>query len=149
MKPWTWIFQSNPRQWDLRGALAQEPRLSWKVSSFRADIKVGDTVYMWECGARAALLARCTVISPPRVELAQAKYERYALDPKYLDEMCRAELSVDLVLGDPLCREALLQHAELRNQRPIGGATHQGTNFDVPPDPAALLARVVAASGGV
>ena len=138
---WTWIFQCNPKEWDLRRCLAEQPGLFWKVASHKNEIKLDHTVFMWESGPEAALLARCVVTSKPRLQPADPKYAPYMRDRKYLKEMWRARLRVERVFDDPLTRDELLQHELLANQLPIGGApaARQGTNFSVHPDAARLL----------
>ena len=146
---WTWIFQSTPGDWDLRRCLLEQPGLFWKVSAYKSDINVGDTVYMWESGADAALLAQCSVTARPRMQPADPKYASYIRHPKYLDEMVRTRLKVEVVLRSPLTRLELMKHALLEKQLRIGGApgARQGTNFNVHPDAAKLLAELVAARG--
>jgi hypothetical protein len=145
---WTWIFQAKPGEWDLRGQLAEQPRVQWKVSAFAADMKVGDTVYLWESGSNAALLARCRLTSKPAVQPLRPELRPYARHPKYLGEIKRAGLVVEQVLRPELTRDALIAHPELADLAPIGGPTaaRQGTNFSVPPRPAALLDRLTRSS---
>lgn len=85
---WTWIFQAKPGEWDLRGQLAEQPRAQWKVSAFAADMKIGDTVYLWESGPNAALLAKCRLTSKPAVQPLRPELQPYVRHPKYLEE-CR------------------------------------------------------------
>ena len=145
---WTWIFQAKPGEWDLRGQLAEQPRAQWKVSAFAADMKVGDTVYLWESGSNAALLARCRLTSKPAVQPLRPELQPYARHPKYLGEIKRAGLVVEQVLRPELPRAVLAAHPELGDLAPIGGPTaaRQGTNFSVPPSAAALLDRLTRSS---
>jgi hypothetical protein len=142
---WTWIFQAKPGEWDLRGQLAEQPRAQWKVSAFAADMKIGDTVYLWESGKNAALLARCRLTSKPAVQPLRPELRPYVRHRKYLDEIKRAGLVVEHVIRPELRREVLIAHAALAGLAPIGGrpAARQGTNFSVPPAAAELLERLV------
>lgn len=141
---WTWIFQAKPGEWDLRGQLAEQPRAQWKVSAFAADMKIGDTVYLWESGANAALLAKCRLTSKPVVQSLRSELRPYVRHPKYLGEIKRAGLVVERVVAPALTRPMLLAYPELADLAPIGGppAARQGTNFSVPPQAAALLDRL-------
>jgi hypothetical protein len=142
--PWTWFFPCNPKHWDLRRCLAEQPGLFWKVSSYKKDIQIGETVYMWESGPKAALLARCSVTSRPRLQPADPKYAPYMRDPKYRQDMWRARLHVEQAFASPIPRDELVEHALLADQLPIGGpaSARQGTNFSVPPAAAELLDRL-------
>jgi len=143
-QPWTWVFQSNPTEWDLVRCLQEQPRLFWKVSHYKKDINPGDTVYMWQSSAQAMLLARCSVTSKPRLQPADPKYATYMKHRKYLEDTWRCRLVVEQVFSEPLDREELLEHPLLAEQLPIGGQApaRQGTNFSVPPDPSRLLAEL-------
>jgi hypothetical protein len=49
-----WIFQCNPGRFDIDGYLKQNTgELSWLVTRYAADIKVGDTVFHSCVGHRA------------------------------------------------------------------------------------------------
>lgn len=141
---WTWIFQAKPGEWDLRGQLAEQPRAQWKVSAFAADTKIGDTVYLWESGANAALLARCRLTSRPAVQPLRPDLQQYVRHPKYLGEIKRAGLVVEHVIEPELPRSVLVEHPVLAQLAPIAGPTaaRQGTNFSVPPRAAELLDRL-------
>jgi hypothetical protein len=141
---WTWIFQAKPGEWDLRSQLAEQPRAQWKVSAFAADMKIGDTVYLWESGPNAALLARCRLTSRPAVQPLRPELQPYARHPKYLGEIKRAGLVVEHLIQPELTRTALIEHPVLAELAPIGGPTaaRQGTNFSVPPRAAELLDRL-------
>ena len=142
---WTWIFQAKPGEWDLRGQLAEQPRAQWKVSAFGADMKIGDTVYLWESGPNAALLARCRLMSKPAVQPLRPELRSYVRHPKYLGEIKRVGLLIEQVIRPELSRTVLVEHAALAELAPIGGppTARQGTNFSVPPEAAVLLERLV------
>jgi hypothetical protein len=114
----------------------------WKVASYKQDIAIGDTVYMWG-GPNATLLARCSVSSKARLQPADTKYAPHMLHPKYLEDMWHARLRVERTFAMPISRQELLKHPVLASQLPIGGApsARQGTNFSVHPDAAQLLDR--------
>jgi hypothetical protein len=142
---WTWIFQAKPGDWDLRGQLAEQTRAQWKVSAYAADMKIGDTVYLWESGRNAALLAKCRLTAKPTVQPLRPELRPYVRHPKYLGEIRRAGLVVEQVIRPELPRALLVEHELLSNLPPIGGrpAARQGTNFSVPPQAAALRDRLV------
>jgi len=50
-----WIFQANPQKYDLTGALDKLKQQTWLVTSYRNEIREGNTVYLWEPGAKLAL----------------------------------------------------------------------------------------------
>ncbi len=112
-------------------------------------MQIGDTVYLWESGPNAALLARCRLTSMPAVQSLRPELQPYVRHAKYLGEIKRAGLVVERVIRPELTRTTLIEHALLAKLAPIGGPTaaRQGTNFSVPPPAAELLDRLVGLSG--
>ena len=44
----TWIFQSNPDEFDIDAYLASRPaQVAWLVTRYALEIAVGDRVYFW------------------------------------------------------------------------------------------------------
>ncbi|WP_438026352.1 EVE domain-containing protein [Sorangium sp. So ce233] len=120
----TWIFQGNPRTFDVDGYLRATPIIVWSVRQrhFAARIATGDRVFIWRSqgGERepGGIVAAGYVLEPPREQPSDAagapfwrtpptKYdelrtpiriERHATNPK---EIVRREWLVDdPVLGD-------------------------------------------------
>ena len=55
-----WLFQANPKQWDLLAHLPEMPPghlEDWTVTRHRQDMQPGDGVVLWQGGASAAILA--------------------------------------------------------------------------------------------
>jgi len=61
----TWIFQSNPELFDLPAALAELSELTWVAREHVHEIMPGDTVYLWESGRDAGIVARARVMTAP------------------------------------------------------------------------------------
>lgn len=45
-----WLFQSVPQEYDLRGALREGLKETWRVSRYRSQMKPGDLVFFWMGG---------------------------------------------------------------------------------------------------
>ncbi len=58
-----WIFQVNPKTFDLVNALKQEALASFSVISHKNRIQKGDKVIMWQCGKNAGCFALCEIAS--------------------------------------------------------------------------------------
>lgn len=58
-----WIFQVNPKTFDVVNALRNEALASFAVVSHKNKIKQGDKVIIWQCGKTAGCVALCEVIS--------------------------------------------------------------------------------------
>ena len=60
-----WIFQANPKIYDLEGSLKSLNKQKWSVRQYKNEIKIGDTVYLWQSGPNAGILAKSTVLTKP------------------------------------------------------------------------------------
>ena len=62
----TWIFQANPKRYDIEGLFKERPTdISWRANQFVDEIADGDRVYMWQSGPRARVIALATVEGEP------------------------------------------------------------------------------------
>ncbi len=46
----TWIFQANPKFYDIDAALANLKEMSWSVNQYKQSINPGDAVFLWKSG---------------------------------------------------------------------------------------------------
>jgi len=60
----SWIFQANPRRYDLRAAIDGGSDRNWAMNQGRREVSVGDRIYFWESGPKAQLVAVGHVASP-------------------------------------------------------------------------------------
>ena len=58
----SWIFQGNPKIYDLTAAVRALKEETWLVQQHRAEIRVGDRVYLWESGPEAGIVAVAEVL---------------------------------------------------------------------------------------
>jgi 5-methylcytosine-specific restriction endonuclease McrA len=70
----TWIFQGNPKVFDLRGYLdACSGVFTWSVAKYADQIAVGDSVYIWQSQgddpSSAGAIAEGTVVEAPKLQL--------------------------------------------------------------------------------
>ena len=138
-----WIFQANPNYYDLPGALAAIDQLFWSVRQRGSDLRIGDTVYLWESGPDAGILAVATIIGEPALTDEPAMVQRFYRDPsQFKPDQRRVALRVDRVLAQRLSRAELLAHPQLNKlsilQQP------NGTNYKVSELDAVTLASLIA-----
>ncbi len=81
----TWIFQGNPKLFDIERYLATQARVRWVVRQHRQEIAAGDRVFFWVAGAgkkeRAGVIAAGHVTDSPAVgpdDPAASPYRRAA-----------------------------------------------------------------------
>lgn len=69
-----WIFQANPKVFDIDSALAELPELTWTVKSTAEQAALGDKVFLWRSGHEAGIVGTATVIeAATEMELPSAE----------------------------------------------------------------------------
>ena len=125
-----WIFQSDPKIYDIHGALEEYDSISWVTRQHADEIHVGDAVLVWCAGDKAGIYAIGQVISEPEVRPSPD-------DPHWLNPEDRKtpELRVTLAITKrfhPVLRKDLKDHPAMRDSQIIKARV--GTNFRVTPE---------------
>jgi EVE domain len=127
-QPRAWVFQANPTLYDLQGALRALTDLTWLVKQHKNDIKEGDTVYLWEGGSGAGIVAVAKVTAGPALRGENEQETNFNRDAtKFAGEQLRVLLRVERVLEKRINRADLQAHPILRNMTILKAP--QGTNF--------------------
>ena len=127
-----WIFQGNPRHYDLDASVAASREHWWGTPRYRDRMAIGDRVWLQVVGPKnpgiyyIATIVSATYEHP--VQPGQPAYARW-----------RTDIRVDYRITPPLLRSELLDDATLGSFRPFHG--FQGSNVPVPPDIAAALSE--------
>ena len=122
-----WVFQANPKRFDLLQALRDGTAESWAANQHRQDIQPGDRVWFRITGPEAGIYAAGRVTSVPRPEASEFGDWRVdvtfesRIDPPLL----RAESAADPVLSAASALTGLM-----------------GTNLSLPADADARLEEV-------
>ena len=131
--PRAWIFQANPRIFDIDGALRSLPQLDWVVRQHKQEINAGDRVYIWRAGSDPGVVAVGTVMGGPEERPPDPESEQFnRSDDELTAPELRVSLSLDRVLDVPVAREAILDDEVLRDLQIV--RQPQGTNFAVTAD---------------
>jgi len=126
----TWIFQANPKIYDVRGAVRKLPKFAWRVNQRKEDIASGHRVYLWESGPEGGIVALAEVISPvnagsmPQEDISFWRQPETP-EPDRAWVLLRVIGTVEPVLG----RAEIAARSELSNLRIL--RQPQGTNFPV------------------
>jgi hypothetical protein len=141
--PRWWLFQCNPKVYDLAGALQGLETTSWRVTRYAADMQPGDRVVMWETGSKAGVRGFATLTSRPYTATEEDD-DPYLHDPEGLP---KDQTVVDLrfdpgVLSGP-SREDLKGHSVLLQMSHM--RTPQPTNHKVSDEEARELLQLIEA----
>lgn len=109
-----WIFQCNPKKFDLPAMLRREElETDWTVSAHRDNIRVGDKVIIWMTGPQAGCYALAEVTGNPKSLEGQP-------------EAVKADLRITHnLVHSPIMKDQIEESRALRNLK-VG---NQGTNF--------------------
>lgn len=118
-----WVFQSNPKFYDLEGDLRNSIVDNWTVSAHKDRIKAGDKVILWSSGSKAGCYALAEVTEDPQMigELHDA--HRWRVDDHSF-YTARIEVTHNLV-DAPILKDVVKRTKGLAKLK----AGNQGTNF--------------------
>lgn len=121
-----WLFQCNPGFYDLVSALHDDAIASWKVSSHKSDLKVGDKVILWMTGEAAGCYALAEISGELESGLTDEKEEQYYKDDSYQVPSDRITISLTHNLANnPILKPQISAHPKLADMK----TGLQGTNF--------------------
>ena len=136
-----WIFQSNPKYYDLPAAVGELSEIPWSVKQNADQIHVGDTVYLWESGSKAGIVAVSHVVTEPAMLSGEDDRAFHRDKQRFASDELRVRVRIDNVLPQRILRSTLLDDPILKDlliiRRP------QGTNFKLTDEQAAELEKLV------
>jgi EVE domain len=123
-----WIFQGNPDQFDVDGYVRGRQEIRWSVRQHKDRIRVGDKVLIWKSGVTGGVIADCSVIAPPSVEIPEDAPELWKekTDDQTREMRCRLRVE-DSFVDTPIARAAI--RAVLPELSIVRAP--QGTNFEI------------------
>ena len=128
-----WIFQANPRKFDILNALSDKNlgnRIHWLVNQYRKKIKKGHLGLIWMSGAEAGIYALARIETNPSLMKEFPAEKRYWLEPIDKEEKIRVEMTIlRKFINRPILKKKLLSIPGLENLSII--RRPQGTNFPV------------------
>ena len=124
-----WIFQANPKRYDLLDFLARpstQPGIvdDWTLRQHAKDVSDADTVLLWTAGDQAGIYATGTVVGESFMRPRQ-DWEPENAPP----ESPTIHYRLDRILDHPVLRRDLVNHPVLKDLSVI--RQPQGTNFPV------------------
>jgi len=127
-----WIFQGNPRRYDLHAAVDASRRHWWSTPRYRTRMAVSDRVWLQIVGPdHPGIYYVATIMTPAYEHPGQQDGPTYG--------RWRTDIRFDYRISPPLLRSELLADAKLGSFRPFRG--FQGSTVPIPPDIAAALSE--------
>jgi hypothetical protein len=128
-----WLFQSNPRFFDLVGELKKMKvgdADNWMVTSYWKEMKPGDRVIIWQAGPEAGVYATGELTSEPYSHTYagdEAPWVKADADEQKI--VRRVDFEYTRILERPIYKKELLEHPVLKGLMVIKFAS--ATNFRV------------------
>ena len=111
----SWIFQSNPKYYDVIGAMQNLKEINWLVVQNKNKVHVGDGVFLWEAGDNAGVVGVATVLTEPAMISENEDERPYAKDQsKFAGSQTRVRLHIDRILQSRLSRKDFVKDDILR-----------------------------------
>ena len=131
----TWVFQANPKLYNITEALNTLTSIHWGARQHRSEIKKGDLVYFWQSGPDSGILGKGIIATD--VGHHDQTDEHWATKPA--DESTHQGVLIgDIeVFEDPVLRSELREDTRLSELSIL--RSPQGTNFTVTADQACIL----------
>ena len=141
--PSCWIFQGNPKYYDVAGAVSNLDTITWATNQYQKQIKSGDQAYIWLSGPGGGIVGAGTILCNP-------EYKKPDLgDPYHRGEVLDEEpyLAVDIQIKrkmlDVIVNRTILLADERTKRMEI--LTYPGaTNFRVTKEQANVIENILA-----
>jgi predicted RNA-binding protein with PUA-like domain len=131
-----WIFEGNPRHYDLTAAVDSSRERWWGTPHFRDQMAVGDRVWLQVVGPHDPGIYYVATIISPTYEHVASESESQSAEERHF--RWRTDIRFDYRVQPPLLRSELEADAELGSFRPFRG--FEGSNVPVPAEIASALA---------
>jgi hypothetical protein len=109
-----WLFQSNPKYYEIRRALRETDSIMWSTMQDRKRMRVGDRVFIWESGPTGGIIAVGEIGDLPR--LLPEDPDPFTIDREKLGgTKYRVPVNTLRVLDPIVSRASLLAHPILKD----------------------------------
>ena len=123
-----WIFQGNPKYYDVIGALRDGALKTWRVNQHKKEIKAGERVIIWVTGENSGCYGLATVMSEVQPSEEDAKEASYRIKPTENGASEGVTIRIDKNLWNAPVLRAELDALPGFSDFPAG---RQGTNLKI------------------
>ncbi len=143
-EPATWIFQGNPKYYEVTQAVEDLDHLTWAVNQYTKQIKEGDEAYIWVSGPGGGIVASGKVLNDP--EMREPLNDPYRLSEELNSEPYLAvDIAIDKKLTDDIVERTVLKADDRTKKMEI--LTYPGaTNFKVKKEENAVIQEIIEGS---
>lgn len=121
-----WVFQGNPKEFDIVKALEDNALKTWRVKAHKDKINKGDKVILWAGGKNSGVYALATVDSEVTIMPEPEVEKQYYKDQTVYEDKERVFLKFDYNLFNQPVLKSELEKYPWFSKMKVGS---QGTNF--------------------
>lgn len=140
-----WIFQSNPKYYDVIGAIKDLDVITLSVKQYQDEIKKGDRAYIWISGPESGIVASGIIKCDPEIR-ASNDPDRYDVSDKInTEEIPVVDIELTHKITDAVIKkEVLLADERLKNVSIINFPND--TNFKLTTEQADIIDSIISGS---
>lgn len=140
--PAHWIFQGNPKYYNVVGAISNLDTITWAVNQYTKQIKIGDKAYIWLSGSDGGIIAAGTILCSPENKVPETE------DPYRVGDLIdqKPYLGVDIKIERKLVDTIIKRTVLLSDGRTKGMSImkfHSATNFPVTKEAVAVIESII------
>ena len=143
-KPNYWIFQGNPKIYNVVDSLNDNMLTTWSVKAHEDKIKVGDKIILWVTGKEQGCYALGEVTSDVYEGLDEEDQTKYYTEQSNNEISKRVKIKITNNLSNnPISKDEIENISELKELK-VG---NQGTNFSATEDEYSTLLEIINSRG--
>lgn len=129
LEPSAWMFQCNPKHYDIVNALNDLDKITWTVNRYKSEIKKGDKAYIWLSGSDGGIVAKGIIMCNP--EMIEFDDDPYNIgDSRDKGPHLAVDIKIEKnLISSIITRKALLD--DERTKKLLILRQPAGTNFSV------------------
>lgn len=133
-----WIFQGNPKYYNVIGAVADLNTLTWAVNQYGKQIKKGDKAYIWVSGPKGGIIASGTILCDPEMK-EPVKDDPYNLERDHATPFRAVDIQLERRFV--ITRTSLLADERTKSLQIL--VQPNATNFPVTQDQASAIENIL------
>lgn len=107
-EPACWIFQANPKYYDIVNAVNELECITWAVNQSPKQIKEGDHVYIWVSGSNGGIIAAGKISCDPEMRMPDMNDPYLKGDGLKTDAYLAVDIQIERKLNHQIVERSLL-----------------------------------------
>ena len=137
-----WIFQGNPKRYDVVGAVENLDKMTWAVTQYENQIRKGDKAYIWQSGPDSGIIASGIILCDPETKQPNLNDPYARGGPLKTEPYLAVDIRVERKLtNNKVTRNTLLADEHTKKLEILRFS--RGTNFSVTVEQAAVIESII------